>query len=259
LKILDLNDTTPPVLNIVTSLTKTTTTVLYDGDNAWLEGDSSGSIENWYLFGDTIDHNLARFDVDTNSASWYLADRLGSITTVANMSHTVLASAYYDSFGNTLQTTGNSTALGRYAFAGRELDASGLYNNRARSYNPSTGIFVQQDPIGFEAADVNLYRYVHNSGTNMRDPHGELALAEYRPLIVNFAVGFVACYFGNQIDPTPDNLGEKVGEFGIKVAWIFLATALFKSIAKTGGAATIPLAMGASIAGIGNFVFCTGA
>src|SRR5688572_8020645 len=39
-------------------------------------------------------------------------------------------------------------------------------------YDPTIGRWITRDPIGFEAADPNLYRYVHNSPTNTTDPSG---------------------------------------------------------------------------------------
>lgn len=93
------------------------------------------------------------------------------------MQHTAVTSAYYDSFGNVLATT-NAAMLDRYAFAAREIDLTGLYHNRARAYNPSTSIFVQQDPIGFEGQDTNLYRYVSNSPILFVDPSGTVAINE---------------------------------------------------------------------------------
>jgi hypothetical protein len=38
--------------------------------------------------------------------------------------------------------------------------------------DPSVGRWLEQDPIGFEAGDANLYRYVHNDPTNGKDPSG---------------------------------------------------------------------------------------
>lgn len=40
------------------------------------------------------------------------------------------------------------------------------------SYNPTIGRWISEDPIGFQAADPNLYRYVGNSPTNYTDPSG---------------------------------------------------------------------------------------
>lgn len=39
-------------------------------------------------------------------------------------------------------------------------------------YSPTQGRFVTMDPIGFQAGDVNLYRFVGNDPTNMVDPSG---------------------------------------------------------------------------------------
>jgi RHS repeat-associated protein len=50
--------------------------------------------------------------------------------------------------------------------------ATELYNNRARYYDPATGRPLSQDPLGFNAGDSNLYRYVNNAPTNATDPSG---------------------------------------------------------------------------------------
>lgn len=39
-------------------------------------------------------------------------------------------------------------------------------------FDPSLGRWMQQDPIGFDAGDVNLYRFVGNNPTNFVDPSG---------------------------------------------------------------------------------------
>jgi len=39
-------------------------------------------------------------------------------------------------------------------------------------YDPSIGRFLTQDPLGFAAGDINLYRYVRNSPLNDTDPSG---------------------------------------------------------------------------------------
>jgi RHS repeat-associated protein len=58
-----------------------------------------------------------------------------------------------------------------FRFTGRELDAGGLYYYRARYYDPTTGRFVSEDPIGFQSG-MNLYSYVGNHPVGRRDPLG---------------------------------------------------------------------------------------
>jgi RHS repeat-associated protein len=79
----------------------------------------------------------------------------------------------YDAWGNLSQTGSGSNDVGRYAWTGRERDVeTGLQYNRARYYDPNTGRWMTQDPIGFDAGDSNLYRYVRSAPTNSTDPSG---------------------------------------------------------------------------------------
>jgi uncharacterized protein RhaS with RHS repeats len=47
-----------------------------------------------------------------------------------------------------------------------------LYHFRYRDYSPTLGRWTTQDPLGFAAGDVNLYRAVGNGPTNATDPSG---------------------------------------------------------------------------------------
>ena len=78
----------------------------------------------------------------------------------------------YDTFGRVWTST-TPSAESRFAFTGRDLDPeSDLYHYRARYYDPATGQFISADPIGFEAGDGNLYRYVGNGPIDGTDPSG---------------------------------------------------------------------------------------
>jgi RHS repeat-associated protein len=80
----------------------------------------------------------------------------------------VAASYTFDSFGNITNSTGTLTNPLRYT--GREFDSeTALYYYRARYYDPSTGRFLSEDPIGFEG-DTNFYRYVFNDPIVESDP-----------------------------------------------------------------------------------------
>ena len=85
----------------------------------------------------------------------------------------------YWAFGETQATTG--TPISRLKYTGREDDGTGLYQYRARYYDPSIGRFISEDPKGF-AAGANFYAYVHNNPLNASDPSGMLDLG--------FAAGF---------------------------------------------------------------------
>ena len=148
---------------------------VYDGENVWADFNSSGEVTARYLFGEDSDQILAR-QID-GTVAWYLEDGIGSIRDIVDQNGEVINHTNYDSFGQILSETSPENG-DRYKFTGRELIGA-LYYYRARTYDPAAGRFTSQDPIGFDAGDANLYRYVGNSPLNFTDPSGEAALLEY--------------------------------------------------------------------------------
>ncbi len=154
---------------------------IYDGANAWADFDEDGNVITRYLFGDRIDENLARYRPGEGT-SWYLSDKLGTVSDLIDDNGDVINHIDYDSFGRVRGQT-NLQVSDRFLFTGRELDEeSGLYYYRARYYDSNLGRFLSQDPIGFDAGDANLYRYVNNAPFNATDPTGEAVAIEYQVL-----------------------------------------------------------------------------
>jgi RHS repeat-associated protein len=108
---------------------------------------------------------------------WPLADHLGSVRDLLINDGTNLKHVKYDSFGNE-KADSNPTLQTLYAFTGREYDVEAeLQYNRARWYDPKTGRWLSLDPLGFDAGDSNLYRYVKNQAATSFDPLGKNAAA----------------------------------------------------------------------------------
>jgi RHS repeat-associated protein len=60
-----------------------------------------------------------------------------------------------------------------FFFQGRTFDKeSGLYYFRNRYYSPELGRFISRDPLGYDAGDINLYRFVGNDPYGGLDPMG---------------------------------------------------------------------------------------
>jgi RHS repeat-associated protein len=82
----------------------------------------------------------------------------------------------YDSFGNVTNET-NPSFDTRFSFTGREFDVeTGNYDYRNRQLRPSSGRFIESDPMSFAGLDVNLYRYANNSPIDLSDPLGYQAV-----------------------------------------------------------------------------------
>ncbi len=157
-------------------------------------------IANRYMWGESVDQLFAdeQYTANTgyalNAAGpstvqgntlWALADQLGSIRDVVDNNGIVRQHLVFDSFGRRVREVDHNTSGTQIAntdinaidelfgYTGRDWDTdTGLQNNRARWYDPANGRFLSQDPIGFAAADANLYRYVGNQVTNAIDPRG---------------------------------------------------------------------------------------
>lgn len=144
---------------------------VYDGDHIALVFDGDGNQTHRYLHGPRIDQVLAEETADRETR-WALTDHQGSVRGVIDNQGTVVNHITYNSFGQVTNQS-NPTAYFRFGYTGRELDQeSGQYFYRARYYDPSVGRFISEDPIGFDAGDANLYRYVFNSSPNYVDPTG---------------------------------------------------------------------------------------
>lgn len=60
-----------------------------------------------------------------------------------------------------------------FRFTAREFDAeTGLSYYRARYYDPASGRFTSEDPLGF-GPGVNFFSYVSNNSVNLDDPFGK--------------------------------------------------------------------------------------
>jgi RHS repeat-associated protein len=140
--------------------------------------DYTNSLTTRYLRGDSVDQLLAR--IDGSDPRWHLTDHLGSVRDIIDNTGTPLDSLRYDSFGNIdTGTELDDEYRGRYAFTGREFDVeTQLQYNRARYYDATTGRWISQDPMGFDAGDSNLYRYVSNRPGAAKDPSGKVLLVQ---------------------------------------------------------------------------------
>jgi RHS repeat-associated protein len=112
-------------------------------------------------------------DVDTLSPQlWFVhADRLDRPVRMTDGSQAVVWDAVYRPFGEIVSITGS--ASNNLRFPGQYfLIESGLHYNWHRHYDPTTGRYLQPDPMGF-VDGPSLYAYAKSSPSMKIDPDGQ--------------------------------------------------------------------------------------
>ena len=131
----------------------TKTDFLYDGNQliATLD-DSTGAIVNRFIPGDNLDEIFLY--INGSTTTYLHRDRQGTVIAESNSSGAVVNKYTYSPFGET-----TSISASGFGYTGQLYDSEvGLYNYRARYYAPSIGRFLQPDPLGYDAGDMNLVR-----------------------------------------------------------------------------------------------------
>lgn len=114
---------------------------------------------------------------DKETTYEYLYNAHGDVVTLISDSD-VVATYYYDSFGNILDQTGEVD--NSILYAGYQYDEeTGLYYINARMYDPVTARFLQEDTYLGNINDplsLNLYTYCLNNPHKYVDPSGHFAI-----------------------------------------------------------------------------------
>ncbi len=163
------------------------TAYVYDGDQIVLQFDRTGGgdvqasdLSHRYLWGPAVDQILADETVGDGGSDdvlWPLTDHQGTVRDLAfydeaDAETSIANHVAYNAFGRKTSET-NAAVDCVFAYTGRLLDDdTDLQNHLHRWYDPATAKWLSEDPIGFEAGDANLTRWVGNAGTTGVDPDG---------------------------------------------------------------------------------------
>jgi len=117
---------------------------------------------------------IARIDNST-TIYYYHVDHLGTPRAMTNGSGTVVWRADYEPFGKANVTT--STVENNLRLPGQYFDReTNLHYNYFRDYDPTTGRYIQADPIGLDGG-MNLYAYTKQNPLRYIDPDGLTAIS----------------------------------------------------------------------------------
>ena len=147
------------------------TNLLYDPSNQGTpvaEYASNGSVIAQFAEGIGIVAGASGGQTD-----YYEFDGIGSTTGITNAAGDYVDQYSYLPFGET--TTISAAVPNPFTYVGQlgaTSDGSGLINMRARNYDPSTGQFVSNDPLGPLGGDTNIRRYAFNNPVSVQDPSG---------------------------------------------------------------------------------------
>ena len=175
----------------------TTNYLIYDGIHVIAEVGTSGSLVRSYTYGPGIDNILSMTVYGgTTQTYYYVKDHLGSVQAAVDASGAVVESYKYDAWGNVqgvYDSTGGvlqTSSIGnRFTWQGREYSwKTGLYYFRARWYEPVTGRWLSNDPIGISGG-LNQYVFCANTPVNFVDPFGFDIWVSYSGLHMNINVG----------------------------------------------------------------------
>lgn len=113
------------------------------------------------------------------TAQYFYYDALGSMGAIGDQAGNITSSYRYDPWGTVIQQTGSSETnrnyVGKYGVT--EEPEDGLSHMGARFYDPSTGAFLQTDPVmGSIGNPLSMVPYIYawNDPVNLIDPNGEM-------------------------------------------------------------------------------------
>jgi RHS repeat-associated protein len=155
-----------------------TVLIAYDGWKPTVEWDGDGNLQAWNVYGAGADEILWRYQAGVDHLRYHY-DARGNVAFVLGGGGQGYERYTYDAFGQPTITDwdgnvrGQSAIGNRFLFQGREwIPELGIYDFRNRLYHPQLGRFLQKDPLGFDAGDMNLFRYCGDDPVNGSDPTG---------------------------------------------------------------------------------------
>ncbi|WP_052748971.1 RHS repeat-associated core domain-containing protein [Arsukibacterium ikkense] len=141
------------------------TDYFWDGDK--LIGESCAGQNTWYIYEPGTNKPLLL--LKNGKVYYYQLDQLGTPLSLTDSNNNIVWQASYSVFGKATVTV--NEIANPIRLQGQYFDSeTGLHYNHFRYYDPETGRFISQDPIGL-LGGINHYQYAPNH-INWVDPLG---------------------------------------------------------------------------------------
>ncbi len=219
----------------------TTTTYLYDGANVAQEL-AGGSPTVNYLLGPKLGQRYAR--TDASGTQSYLRDALSSVIALASDAGSIQTTYTYDPFG--VASANGAASNNPYQYTGQATDATGIMYDLAWYYNPSTGVFISQDPLGFVMPQANLYQYAYINPVNFTDPTGMAAVKDIQAWYQNpvTAYGIIGAWVIGSVEAAIVAMdARQIAEAGV-AAWLAGGALVASGAVVAGGILTVAFVVG---------------
>jgi len=156
----------------------------------------------------------------TSLRRWISHDHLGNAIRYTEPSGATVKGRTFEPFGKVIAETATTEATPQLFTGQRYETNTGLYDFRARWYDPEAGRFLSVDPVVQDVADPqthNAYSYVRNNPINLVDPDGlgfwKSFLQAFFPILIVVAAWAIA-YGGSAILAALGSLGAEAVEIG---------------------------------------------
>lgn len=157
---------------------------IYDEENILLELDNAGVVIKRYLLSPSSDGIfgtvLYRDKENENKVLFYHRDHINSVFAITDLNGKIVAEYKYSPFGDVLEAIGPYAKKNDILFAARKyIQEAGVYNFKARIYDPRIQRFLEMDPWRKEIShrvlpdELNPYTYAMNNPIMRIDPSGK--------------------------------------------------------------------------------------
>ena len=147
--------------------------------------DENGNIKQTYLSGLGLISYSESLGNEGNEITYYLSDGRGSVTALLKEG-SITDRYHYDAYGNLLKKAGSSE--NEYLYNGEAYsETTGLYYQRARYMNPTTGTFISMDAYsGTTDNPVSQHKYLYANANPVmyEDPSGYMSAVEIGVTVV---------------------------------------------------------------------------